>query len=61
MLMSILISGEPVINFGSRTVFVAGSKNAILSLGVRMLAAAGLPYTFWEKSQTTSKKRHTGL
>jgi len=46
MLMSILISGEPVINFGSRTVFVAGSKNAILSLGVRMLAAAGLPYTF---------------
>jgi len=36
--------------------FTSEAVEQFLPLGVRMLAAAGLPDTFCEKSQTTSKK-----
>jgi len=49
-----LIGGEPVINCTSEAV------EQSLPLGVRMLAAGGLPDTFREKSQTTSKKAKPG-
>ena len=39
--------------------FTSEAVEQFLPLGV-MLAAAGLPDTFWEKSQTTSKKNQTG-
>jgi len=40
--------------------FTSQAEEQFLPLGVRMLAAAQLPDTFWEKSQTTSKTSQTG-
>jgi len=40
--------------------FTLEAVEQFMPLEVSMLAAAGLPDTFWEKSQTASKKKQAG-
>jgi len=48
----------PILLVANRS-FTSEAAEQFLPLGVKMLAAAQLPDTFWEKCQTTSKTSQT--